>query len=134
MCVLLISEKESGRTIIYFIDAVKKIKSKKNKINMRPSVSADFPLLLNKEAEHQHTISGNLFFKVIENAGGVPYQLVFGQMPGEGHYRHAGENINQLFGISTLHFTEKLFIDLIEEYIPVGKTFMEIILKSGKGY
>ena len=61
-----------------------------------------------------------LYFKVIENAGGVPFQLLFGQKIGEGQYLKIGEGIHDLLGIQPEDFTEKLFHEMILEVHPVS--------------
>jgi signal transduction histidine kinase len=60
-----------------------------------------------------------LFFKVIENAGGVPFQLLFGQNIGDGQYLKIGEGIHDLLGIQPEDFTEKLFNEMILEVHPL---------------
>lgn len=68
--------------------------------------------------EHNFTASDNLF-EIIENADGVPYQLVFGSSPGDGHYIHIGEGVRTLFGIDPHSFTEAAFQNMIEEVNPI---------------
>ncbi|HOU02664.1 MAG TPA: HAMP domain-containing sensor histidine kinase [Bacteroidales bacterium] len=60
------------------------------------------------------------YFKVIENAGGVPFQLLFGQNIGEGQYLKIGEGIHDLLGIQPEDFTEELFHKMILEVHPVS--------------
>jgi len=87
---------------------------------MRPSNSPDY---LNsrsgKEVEQQFANSGDLFRQSIENADGVPYQLIFGKEIGEGHFMNPGYGIRHLFGVAPSEFTEKLFMGMIEKIIPV---------------
>ncbi len=59
------------------------------------------------------------WFRLIENAGGVPFQLIFGKNIGEGHYLKIGEGIKDLIGIHPQDFTEKVFQEMILEACPV---------------
>jgi signal transduction histidine kinase len=68
--------------------------------------------------EKQFNNSGDIFCRAIENADGVPYQLVFGPAIGEGYYLNVGFGIKQLFGITPVEFTEELYHRMIEEIIP----------------
>ena len=63
--------------------------------------------------------SGSKLSEAIENADGVPFQLIFGQKPGEGYYVNVGAGFRQLLGIESGDLTEKLFIDLVEEVVPL---------------
>jgi PAS domain S-box-containing protein len=61
-----------------------------------------------------------LFFRqVIENAGGVPFQLIFGQSLGTGYYKYIGTGIKDLLGIPPSKFTEELFGSLVEKVNPL---------------
>jgi signal transduction histidine kinase len=64
--------------------------------------------------------SGGLFCKAIENANGVPFQLIFGPQPGEGYYLNVGTGIQQLLGISPEEFTEKGFHEMIDKIVPLA--------------
>ncbi len=75
---------------------------------------------LNKGVDELSFSSGALYSKAIENADGVPFQLIFGPKIGDGYYLTAGSGIKQLLGISSEEFTEKLFHDMIEEIIPLS--------------
>jgi signal transduction histidine kinase len=57
--------------------------------------------------------------EVIEFADGVPFQLIFGPEIGEGYYLNVGEGVRQLLGIEPRGLTEKLFLDIIEEVVPL---------------
>lgn len=59
--------------------------------------------------------------EAIENADGVPFQLIFGQKPGEGYYVNVGAGFRQLLGIESGDLTERLFIEMIEEVIPINE-------------
>ena len=59
------------------------------------------------------------FYKAIENAGGVPFYLVFGNELEEGRYLTIGKGITELLGIPAEEFTEKLFQSLIEKIVPL---------------
>ncbi len=61
-----------------------------------------------------------LFCRAIENAGGVPYQLIFGPRQGEGYYLKLGEGIKKLTGIPPEEFTEKQYHSLIKKVVPLS--------------
>ena len=87
---------------------------------MRTETSPDYQSFrFCKDAEEQFNTSGDFFSLAIENAGGFPYQLVFGPRIGEGYYLNVGFGIKQFFGITPLEFTEELFQHMIEEVIPL---------------
>jgi|GEM_PF-738910 Signal transduction histidine kinase len=120
MCALLILQNRIGRVVLYSIDTVKAKKLIKNKIIMRPVTSPDYlSCRISKEVEEQFNNSGDFFYQAIENADGVPYQLVFGPGIGEGYYLNVGYGIKQLFGVAPVEFTEDLFQRMIEEVIPL---------------
>jgi signal transduction histidine kinase len=64
--------------------------------------------------------AGAFYCQAIENADGVPFQLIFGSQIGEGIYLNTGAGITQLLGIPPEDFTEKLFHEMIEEIIPLS--------------
>ena len=57
--------------------------------------------------------------EVIENAVGVPYRLIYGSSIGEGYYDYVGSGIKELMGYTPEEFTEKRFIDSLEEVVPL---------------
>jgi signal transduction histidine kinase len=59
------------------------------------------------------------YIQVIENANGVPFQLIFGPRIGEGFYLSMGSGINQLLGVKPEDFSEELFYNMIEEVKPL---------------
>lgn len=63
--------------------------------------------------------SGNKMAAVIENADGVPFQLVFGPRPGEGHYIYIGDGIRTLLEIEPADFNEQVFHKMIEKFNPL---------------
>ena len=63
--------------------------------------------------------AGAFYLQAIENADGVPFQLIFGQEIGEGYYPNNGGGMKDLLGISPGDLTEKTFYDLVEEIIPL---------------
>ena len=67
-------------------------------------------------------IPGNraFYYQAIENAGGVPFQVIFGPRIGEGYYLNLGDGIRQLFGVAPEDFTERLFYEMIEEIVPLS--------------
>ncbi|MGC1391662.1 MAG: PAS domain-containing sensor histidine kinase [Bacteroidales bacterium] len=89
---------------------------------MRPETSPDYHNnRLGKEVEEQFNISADLFYQAIENADGVPYQLNFGTVLGDGYFLNAGYRIKELFGVMPGEFTEKLFQTMIQEIIPLNE-------------
>ncbi len=87
---------------------------------MRVDKSPDYPMnRFSKETEEQFFKSGSPFCEAIENADGVPFQLIFGPNIGEGYYLNMGIGIKQLFGISPEEFSEELFHKMIEEIVPL---------------
>ncbi len=86
---------------------------------MRSGISPDYQgCQFTNEVEKQFNNSGDFICRAIENADGVPYQLVFGPAIGEGYYLNVGFGIKQLFGITPGEFTEELYLMMIEEIIP----------------
>jgi signal transduction histidine kinase len=120
ICALSISGKGIGRVVLYYTDDVKAKKLIKNNINMRPATSQDFlGYNFNREVEEKNNNSGDFFSKVIENADGIPYQLVFGPVVGKGYYLNVGHGIKQLFDVTPGEFTEELFMQMIVEISPL---------------
>lgn len=86
---------------------------------MKTATSSDYlSCRFAKEVEEQFSNSVDLFYQVIENAEGVPYNLVFGQEVGDGYYLSMGNGIKNLFGMDPGEFTEAVFLQMIEEIIP----------------
>jgi signal transduction histidine kinase len=75
---------------------------------------------LEKEVEEQISNSSGILFKTIENADGVPYQLIFGKETGDGYFQNVGHDITQLLGIHPHEFTEQLFNNMIKEITPLS--------------
>ena len=120
MYTLPIPQKGIDRVVQYFFYSVKEKKTNTNAINMKPETSPEFSnSRLVKEVEEQFNMSGDLLCKAIENADGVPYQLIFGPGIGEGYFLNPGYGIKQLFGVMPVEFTEKLFQLMIEEINPL---------------
>jgi signal transduction histidine kinase len=134
MNTLSISQNERDDVFICFLFLVmvkKNKKNKKNKIIMISAKPSDNPGSHNgKVSEEQFINSGALYCNVIENAGGVPFQLIFGPQPGEGYYLNVGPGIRQLLGIPSGEFTEKVFIDMIEEIVPLHDDMSSELSKS----
>ncbi len=106
--------------MLLIFDTVKVKKINKNKIIMGPSATPD---ILNyhfaKEVEEQIINSSDFLFQAIENADGIPYQLVFGKELGEGYFLNVGHGLINLLGISPKEFTEQAFQRMIEEVFPL---------------
>lgn len=73
-----------------------------------------------KGEEEVYVNRENLYCQAIENADGVPFQLIFGPRPGEGYYLNIGSGIENLLGISPEEFTEKHYQELIQEISPLS--------------
>jgi len=117
---LSISGKGIGRVVLYYTDDVKAKKLIKNKIIMRPATSPDYlSYKFNREVEEKINNSGDLFSKIIENADGIPYQLVFGPVVGQGFFLNVGYGIKQLLDVTPVEFTEELFMQMIVEIFPL---------------
>jgi signal transduction histidine kinase len=87
---------------------------------MRDSKSpGDLNFRMKKSNDEQYINSGDLYCNAIENADGVPFQLIFGQQPGDGYYVNVGRGIQKLLGVSPEEFTEKMFNGMIEKIIPL---------------
>jgi signal transduction histidine kinase len=86
---------------------------------MRPEISPEYPNnRFTKEVEEQFNFTADILYRAVENADGVPYQLIFGADIGDGLFLNPGYGIKQLFDIIPGEFTEKLFQQMIEEIIP----------------
>ena len=73
-----------------------------------------------KEVEEQCVFPEQTYRLAIENAGGIPYQLIFGPEIGEGWYRNIGSGINGLFGVQAIDFTEMLYLSMTDKIIPLN--------------
>lgn len=80
--------------------------------------ASDYPGRGFKGSKASVITSGDKLSEAIENADGVPFQLIFGQEPGEGYYVNVGGGFRQLLGIESGDLTEELFIGMIEEVVP----------------
>lgn len=113
--------KKTGRVINYYIDTVKVKKNKKKPIIMRTAISPDcLDTSLPKVSDKQLNISGDIFFQVIENSGGIPYQLVFCDGEGKDYFLNLGFGITEMFGIAQQEFTPELLKRITEETIPLS--------------
>ena len=61
---------------------------------------------------------GDIYRQVIENAGGVPFHLLFGERVGEGCYLHVGRGIEALVGLRPEEFTEARWQRMILRVVP----------------
>ncbi len=73
-----------------------------------------------KDEEEQLINSENQYRQAIENADGVPFQLIFGPKSGEGYYLNIGAGIKQLLGLTPEEFTEKRYNELVKKVIPLS--------------
>jgi signal transduction histidine kinase len=99
---------------------VKAKKLIKNKIDMRSATSPDFlSYNFNREVDEKINNSGDFLSKVIENADGIPYQLIFGPVVGKGYFLNVGYGIKQLLDVSPDDLTEDFFLKMIVEIFPL---------------
>ncbi len=124
MCALSILKNGSDRAVLYFIDMGKAGNIKKNKNIMRLENSQGYlGSRFSKEVENRLFNSCDFFSQAIENADGVPYQLIFGNGTGEGQSLVVGDGIRQLLGITSGAFSEKVFQGMIEEIVPTRQGY-----------
>ncbi len=64
---------------------------------------------------------GELLDRVIENAGLVPFSLIFEDSSGDTNYSGVGSGITELLGIAPADFTEKAFEGMIEKIVPLSE-------------
>lgn len=76
--------------------------------------------------------AGAFYLQAIENADGVPFQLIFGQEIGEGYYPNNGGGIKDLLGISPGDLTERAFLDLVQEFIPLSSDIPDDLSSARK--
>ncbi|HUX57664.1 MAG TPA: ATP-binding protein [Bacteroidales bacterium] len=88
--------------------------------------------LVSKNFEEQFSQKGALYYQAIENAEGVPFQLMFGPEPGQGYYLNVGAGIRQLLGIAPEDFTEKIFHEMILEIVPLSDDTVSDLSESRK--
>ena len=107
--------------VLYFTDVVKGKNKNKNEIIMKPESSPDY---LNcrpaNEMDEQTDHSAGCLSQAIENAGGVPYKLIFGTALGEGYFQNVGNGIRDLFGVTPEELTEQHFQSMIDEVLPLN--------------
>jgi signal transduction histidine kinase len=121
MYALLISDKWDRLSCNLFISTVKVKKSNKNKIIMGPATSPDLlHYQFDKEMVQQYNMPEQIYCQTIENAGGVPYQLIFGTEIGTGWYRNIGFGVKSLFDIQPFEFTEMVYQRMIEKINPLS--------------
>jgi two-component system, cell cycle sensor histidine kinase and response regulator CckA len=77
------------------------------------------------EAFHRHAI---------ENAEGVPFELIFGPRIGEGRYRNVGPGLERLLGVPAAELTERRFIDLVQETVPLSTETPEDFAEARRRY
>jgi signal transduction histidine kinase len=62
----------------------------------------------------------DFLFHAIENADGVPFQLIFGPQIGDGYFLYRGSGITTLLGIAPEDLTEKIINEMIEKVVPLS--------------
>ncbi len=73
---------------------------------------------------------GEFLYRVIGNAGLVPFRLIFGDQPGEGSYPDVGAGITDLLGVVPGDFTEKAFKNMIEKTVSLSDGTPSNILEA----
>lgn len=87
---------------------------------MRPATGPDYlSYNFNREVDEKINNSADFYSKVIENADGIPYQLVFGPVVGKGYFLNVGYGIKQLLDVTPGELTEELFMKMIVEIMPL---------------
>jgi len=66
---------------------------------------------------------GELPDRIIENAGLVPFRLIFGELPGDTTYSDVGSGISELLGVAPADFSEKVFDGMIEKIVPLSEDY-----------
>jgi signal transduction histidine kinase len=84
------------------------------------SQSGHCPPPITSNAMERFGNTTDFLYHAIENASGVPFQLIFGLHIGDGHFLHIGFGLQDLTGIAPEDFTEKVFYDMIEEVVPLS--------------
>jgi signal transduction histidine kinase len=87
---------------------------------MRVNKSLNNPWAHSGNQAEKFANTTDFFCNAIENAGGVPFQLIFGPQSGEGYYLNVGSGITSLLGIEPEDFTEKKFHEMIEKIVPLS--------------
>jgi len=72
-----------------------------------------------KEVEKNLIKSEAFYREVIENASGVPFRSIHGPASGTGFYEFIGAGIERLVGLSVEEFTEKRFVEMVQEVVPL---------------
>ena len=84
------------------------------------SQSGYCPTPITSNAMERFGNTTDFLYHAIENASGVPFQLIFGLHIGDGHFLHIGFGLHDLTGIAPEDFSEKVFNDIIEEVVPLS--------------
>jgi len=88
----------------------------------------------NRSLEVQMVNPETLYCHAIENADGIPFQLMFGSQPGEGYYVSIGSGVRQLLGVKSEDFTEKTFLDMIVEIVPLSEDIPSEMAESRRRF
>ncbi len=82
---------------------------------------------ITKRKEIEEMIKSSELFhrQVIENAGSVPFQLIFGDTYASGYYQYMGKGIEKLVGLKPNEVNEKNFSDMIITTIPLSNDMPE---------
>jgi len=98
---------------------------------MRAAKSPHSPdYYIRNDAAAQLNNTEAFYCQAIENADGVPFQLIFGPRTGEGYYLNVGKGIRQLLGMPPEEFTEKRFNEMIDTIVPLADNFPSELSES----
>jgi signal transduction histidine kinase len=100
---------KTGRELFKNTDVVKVNKSQSDHYS---------PFTSNEMEKSDST--ADFLYHAIENADGVPFQLIFGLHIGDGHYLNVGSGLQDLLDIAPGDFTERMFNEMIEEVVPLS--------------
>jgi two-component system cell cycle sensor histidine kinase/response regulator CckA len=73
-----------------------------------------------KRAEDAVRASEAFHRQAIENAEGVPFEIIFGSRIGDGRYQNVGSGMERLLGIPAAELTERRFVGMVQESVPLS--------------
>jgi signal transduction histidine kinase len=62
----------------------------------------------------------DFLFQAIENADGVPFQLIFGPQIGDGYFLFTGSGMTTILGVAPGDLSEKMVYEMVEEVVPLS--------------
>jgi len=73
-----------------------------------------------KRAEDAVRASEAFHRQAIENAEGVPFEIIFGSRIGDGRYQNVGSGMERLLGVPPAELTERRFLEMVQESVPLS--------------